>query len=65
MYVLFTDGQYLASRLSQSISKVSAKLKDLITDYNNLVVESEKLKWAEVSNLSYSIMGEWSALYSQ
>ena len=51
-YILFTDGQYLASRLSQSISKESAKLKDLITSYNNLVVENEKLQWVDVSNLS-------------
>ena len=51
-YVHMIDGQYLASRLSQSISKESAKLRDLITGYNNLVVENEKLMWADVSNLS-------------
>ena len=63
VHMLFTDGQYLASRLSQSISKESAKLKDLIAGYNNMVVENEKLKWVDVSNLS-SVLWESGVLSS-
>ena len=46
------DGQYLASRLSQSITKETSKLKNLLSQYHNLVPEDERLEWADVTNLS-------------
>lgn len=46
------DGQYLASRLSHSITKETSKLKNLLSQYHDLVPEDEKLKWADVTNLS-------------
>lgn len=45
------DGQYLASRLSRSITKESSKLKELIKEYNLLVPERQ-LDWANVVSLS-------------
>ena len=45
------DGQYLASRLSRSITKESSKLKELIKEYNKLVPERQ-LDWANVVSLS-------------
>ena len=45
----------MASRLSQSISKESAKLKDLIIGHNNLVAQNEQLKWLDVASLSSGV----------
>ena len=53
MYLI--DGQYLASRLSKTITKESDALKKLLKEYNELVQESEKLTWTEVTDLSSSI----------
>ena len=49
MGYIFSDGQYLASRLSKSINQESAKLKQLLQQYNTLAV---KLYWNDATDLS-------------
>ena len=51
----YTDGQYLASRLSKSITRESTRLKGLVTSYNGLAMESERLSWHDVTDLSFSL----------
>ncbi len=53
--LLNTDGQYLASRLARSITSESAKLKGLLSEFNTLAPESDKLSWQEVTDLSSTI----------
>lgn len=51
-----SDGQYLASRLSKSINQESAKLKQLILQFNALPANSAstvKLSWKDVTDLSF------------
>ena len=50
-----SDGQYLASRLSKSINQESAKLKQLIQQFNALPANSAstvKLSWNDITDLS-------------
>ena len=47
-----SDGQYLASRLSKSINQESAKLKQLIQQFNALPGSTVKLSWNDVTDLS-------------
>ena len=51
----YADGQYLASRLSKSITRESTRLKGLVTSYNGLAMESERLSWHDVTDLSSSL----------
>lgn len=46
----FADGQYLASRLSKSITKASSKIKSLLSQLNSLNIESST--WFDAINLS-------------
>lgn len=50
------DGQYLASRLSKSITNASSKLKTLLTEYNSFNIHT--LKWEDVINLSSHVWYE-------
>ena len=51
MVSIFSDGQYLASRLSKSINHESAKLKQLIQQFNALS-GTAKLTWSDAMDLS-------------
>ena len=53
VFVIPLDGQYLASRLSKSISSQSSLLKRLLVQYNSLpsVASEGKVTWAEATNL--------------
>ena len=51
MGYIFSDGQYLASRLSKSINQESAKLKQLLQQYNTLP-GAVKLSWNDATDLS-------------
>ena len=48
----YADGQYLASRLSKSITRESTRLKGLVTSYNGLAMESERLSWHDITELA-------------
>ena len=47
-----SDGQYLALRLSKIINQESAKLKELIQQFNSLPGSTVKLCWNDVTDLS-------------
>ena len=49
---MWKDGQYLASRLSQSITKETTKLRNFLSQYHSIVPEDERLEWANVTNFS-------------
>ena len=46
-----TDGQYLASRLSKSITQESSKLKQLIQKYNSFP-GGDRIQWSDVTDLA-------------
>ena len=48
----YVDGQYLASRLSKSITRESTRLKQHLSSYNSLADESDQLSWHEITDLS-------------
>ena len=48
----YVHGQYMASHLSKSITKESAKLKRLLAEYNSTVQPHEQLTWEQVCDLS-------------
>jgi hypothetical protein len=52
----FADGQYIASRLSKSISKTTSKLKALLTEYNSFNIFS--LNWKDITDLSSHVWYE-------
>lgn len=51
----YADGQYLASRLSKNLNKLSSRLKQLIEDYNSLpgVCAADCLSWKDITNLGF------------
>ena len=55
-FAIIIDGQYIASRLSKLISKSSAQLKSLLSQYNSLGFGS--IKWEEATDLGSSIWYE-------
>ena len=51
----YVHGQYMASHLSKSITKESAKLKRLLAEYNSTVQPHQQLTWEQVCDLSSNV----------
>jgi len=44
-YLVYIDGQYMASRISRSITKQTAKMKALMNEFHTLVPANENVSW--------------------
>lgn len=56
---LYTDGQYMATRISRAIQKETQKLSKLLAQYNSFDGrDHDEVTWSQVTDLSSSIWAD-------